>query len=172
MDENEQPPENTKIEEEYLRWTSPSRLFKKRDADYYKNVGAIVFLLVVIMLFAREYMLVVAVLSIVFFIYVTSTVPPENVEHRITNLGIESVGQFYRWEQLAEFWFDERWGQEMIEIQPIFGTRIVILLDKSIKNEIRDAVAKYIPYREHPQKTFVDNAATWISEKIPLEKPS
>ena len=83
-----------------LLWSSPARLFKKRDKEYFTNIGAIVFLLVVILVFAREFVLIAAVLSIVFLVYVLSTVPPENVEHKITNLGIESAGHYYRWEEL------------------------------------------------------------------------
>jgi len=161
-----------KQEEILLRWSSPSRLFKKRDKDFYKNIGAIVFLLTIILLFAREYMLVVAVLSIVFFIYVTSTVPPEDIDHKITNLGIESAGHYYRWEELFEFWFEARWGQEMVVIRPLAGSLMTILLGHIKKENVREFLAAKIPYREQPQKNWVDNAATWLTEKIPLEKPT
>jgi hypothetical protein len=172
MPDTDDNQEQLKQEEVLLRWSSPSRLFKKRDKEYYKNIGAIVFLLVVIMLFAREYMLVVAVLAIVFFIYVTSTIPPENIDHKITNLGLESAGRYYRWDELVEFWFEERWGQAMVSIKPLVGTNLLILIDKTYKDKIHDLMAQKIPFREQPQKTWVDNAANWLTEKIPLEKPS
>jgi hypothetical protein len=159
-------------EEIYLSWTSPSRIFKRRDKEYFTNIGAIVFLLSVILVFAREFVLVAAVLSIVFLIYVLSTVPPEDVKHIISNLGIESAGHFYRWETLGEFWFEEQWGQGMLVIHPYFGPRILILLGSEDRNSVKNAVAKHIPYREQPEKSWVDSAASWLSHKIPLEKPS
>ncbi len=170
--ENEaaQKPENERSEV-YLSWSSPSRLFKRRDKEYFTNVGAIVFLLIVILVFAREFLLIAAVVSIVFLIYVLSTVPPENIDHRITNLGIESAGHFYRWEDLSEFWLEEQWGQVMLVIRPMFGARIIILLGDQDKAKVRELVAKQIPFREHPEKNWVDNAATWLSKKVPLEKP-
>lgn len=155
-----------------LSWESPSRLFKKRDKEYFTNVGAIVFLLVVILVFAREFLLVAAVVSIVFLIYVLSTVPPEDVTHTITNLGLESAGHFYRWEELAEFWFEEQWGQVMLVIRPHAGTRIIILLGHHVKDKVREIIAEHIPFREQPEKSWVDNAATWLSKKVPLEKPA
>src|SRR3989304_8523880 len=108
----EEPAEEHKEEkkEVFLTWVSPSRLFKRRDREYFTNIGAIVFLLVIILIFAREFVLIAAVLSIVFLVYVLSTVPPEEVTHRITNLGIESAGHFYRWEELAAFWLGEQGG--------------------------------------------------------------
>lgn len=168
VDSTEKPVQ--KPEEVYITWSSPSRLFKKRDAEYFRNIGAIVFLLIVILFFAREFLLIAAVVSIVFLIYVLSTVPPEAVQHRITNLGIESAGHFYRWEELSEFWEEQQWGQAMVILRPLMGPRIIILLGDQDVRTIREVIAKRIPFREQPEKTWVDNAATWLSQKIPLEK--
>lgn len=165
-------PRVEKQEEVYLSWMSPSRLFKKRDREYFTNVGAIVVLLTVILVFAREYVLIAAVFSIVFLIYVLSTVPPEEVKHRITNLGIESSERFYRWEEFADFWFEEQWGQVMLVLRPIYAPRVIMLLGNQDRDKVRTYIARHIPFREHPEKTWVDNAASWLTHKIPLEKPS
>lgn len=159
-------------EEVYLSWSSPSRLFKKRDKEYFTNIGAIVFLLTIILVFAREFVLIATVISIVFLIYVLSTVPPEDIKHKITNLGIESGGHFYRWETLVDFWFEEQWGQTMIKIRSYTSPQIIILLGTSSKEKIQESIAKHIPFREVPEKSWVDNAASWLSNKIPLEKPA
>jgi hypothetical protein len=163
---------NEKEPEVYLSWSSPSRLFKKRDTEFYKTVGAIVFLIAIILVIASEYMLVLAMLSILFFVFVLSTVPPENVEHRVTNLGIESAGHYYRWEELSEFWFDKQWGQSLLILKPAFGTRMVILLGEEKQEKVREIIGKHIPFRETPEKTWVDNASSWLSSKIPLEQSS
>ncbi len=155
-----------------LAWNAPSRLFKKRDREYFVNIGAIVFLLSIILVFAREFVLIAAVLSIVFLIYVLSTVPPEEVSHRVTNLGIESAGHFYRWEELADFWLEEQWGQYMMVLRPYLSPRMIILLGDQNNEKVRELVAKHIPFRSEPEKTWVDNAASWLTKKIPLEKPA
>jgi hypothetical protein len=161
-----------KPREVLLSWSSPSRLFKKRDKEYFTNIGAIVFLLIVILIFAREFVLIAAVVSIVFLIYVLSTVPPEEITNHITNLGIESASHFYRWDELAEFWFEEQWGQVMLIVRPLFGSRIIILLGQEDQKKVRELIAEHIPYRDKPQKTWADNAASWLSNKVPLEKPN
>lgn len=165
-------PETIKAPEVYLSWSSPSRLFKKRDAEFYKTIGAIVFLLTIILIFASEFVLVLAMLSIVFLVYVLSTVPPENVDHRITNLGIESAGHYYRWEELFEFWFESQWGQTFLVLKPLFGSRIIILLGVQDKEKVRELLTKHIPFREIPERTWMDNASNWLSSKIPLEHPA
>lgn len=161
-----------KQEEVYIEWASPSRLFKKRDKEYFTNIAAIVFLLSIVLVFAREFVLIAAVISIVFLVYVLSTVPPEEVSHKITNLGIESAGHFYRWEELMEFWFESQWGQTMLVLRPYLGTRIIVLLGIQKEEKVRELIAKHIPFREVPDKTWVDNAASWLTQKIPLEKPA
>lgn len=171
MDNPAEEQKEEKREEVYLEWTSPSRLFKKRDREYFVNIAAIVFLLCVILVFAREFVLIAAVLSIVFLVYVLSTVPPEEVKHRLTNLGIESAGHFYRWEILAEFWFEEQWGQTLLVLRPFFAPRVIILLGTQDRSHIRELIAKHIPFREQPERSWVDNAARWLTQKIPLEKP-
>lgn len=156
----------------YISWKSPSRLFKKRDKEFFRNIAAIVFLLLVILLFAKEFLLIFAVVSVTFLVYVFSTVPPEEVTHSISNVGIESAGHFYQWDQMVEFWFDEQWGQRYIVIVPHIGPRIIMLLGDISEKELRDVLMRFIHYREEPQKTVVDSAASWLSQKIPLEKPS
>ena len=172
MDNNTASGSKPRRQEILLSWSSPSRLFKKRDKEYFTNIGAIVFLLIVILIFAHEFLLIAAVVSIVFLIYVLSTVPPENIEHHVTNLGLESAGHFYRWEELTEFWFEEQWGQTILAATPLIGTRVIILLGAEDRNKIRKLIAEHVPYRETPEKSWVDNAATWISQKVPLEKPT
>jgi len=158
-------------EEVFLSWTSPSRLFKRRNAEYFKTVGAIVFLLLVILVFASEFILAAAILSIVFLVYVLSTVPPEDVDHRITNHGIESAGHFYRWEEFGAFWFESQWGQEMLILQPMMGSRVIVLFTAADREKIKKIIEKFIPFRETPERTWTDKASRWLSEKIPLEKP-
>ncbi|MEK7141375.1 MAG: hypothetical protein AAB800_02405, partial [Patescibacteria group bacterium] len=150
----------------------PSRLFKRRDRAYFTNIGAIVFLLTIILVFAREFVLIAAVLSIVFLIYVLSTVPPEEVSHRITNLGIESSGHFYRWEEVIDFWLEEQWGQNMVVLRMYFSPRVFVLLGAEKPEKVRDLIAKHIPFRTEPERTWSDNAASWLSKKIPLDKPA
>lgn len=159
-------------EEIFLEWVSPARLFKKREKEYFINIGVIIFTFSIILIFAREVLLILALLALFFLIYVLSTVPPEDVKHKITNLGIESAGHFYRWEDLADFWFEEQWGQTMLILRPYLTTRTIILLGTQSKEKVRKIIAEYIPFREEPQKTWVDNAGKWLSEKIPLEKPT
>src|SRR3989344_2790499 len=70
-----------------LNWRSPSRPFKKRSRDYFTTIAAIVFLIGVILLFIKEFLLIGVILALMFVSYVLATVPPEEVEHEISTEG-------------------------------------------------------------------------------------
>jgi hypothetical protein len=154
----------------YLSWKSPSRLFKKRDKEFFRNIAAIVFLLLVILFFAREFLLIFAVVSLAFLIYVFATVPPEDIPHKITSLGIETGERFYPWETLKEFWFENQWDKEILVIATVAGSKVIMILDGVTEKSVKDIMTRFLPMQEEPKKSFVDTAASWLSKKVPLEK--
>ena len=101
-----------------------------------------------------------------------STVPPEDVSHKITSIGVESAGRFYPWETLKEFWFEKQWDQEMLVIVPVGGPRIIMILHSVTEKSVKEILSRFLPFQETPQKNIVDNAASWLSKKVPLEKAS
>ncbi|MCL4382338.1 hypothetical protein M1545_00960, partial [Patescibacteria group bacterium] len=103
---------------------------------------------------------------------VLATIPPEEVEHKITSLGLESVGHFYKWEELVAFWFAEKWGQSLLVVTTKlkFPGRLVILTGIEDKEKIKALLSKNLAFKEKPEKNWMDDAAKWLSEKVPLEK--
>ena len=157
-----------------LEWTSPARPFRKRTKEYYTTLGALVFLLVVILFLIQEWMAIGAILAVVFVAYVLSTVPPETIHHRITTFGVENAGRRYSWIELYEFWFEEKDEVAMLTMQTRipFPPRIHILLGEVKKEEVKAVLERYLPFRPEPVRTFTDRAAGWLSRKIPLESAS
>lgn len=162
------PPETVTL----LEWSSPSRPFKLRDRDYFTTIGAMVFLIVVILLFMKEWLLIGAILALTFMVYVLNTIPPEKVEHKITNNGIVSAGHSYVWTDLREFWFVKKYGHPLLVIQTKlkFPGRLLLLLENLDENAVKEALKPHLMYKESPDKTWMDNAADWLQKKVPLEK--
>jgi len=158
-------------EETLLTWKSPSRPFKKREKEFFTTIGAIVFLLAVILVFIKEFLLIGAIIALAFVAYVLATVPPEEIEHKITTLGIDSAGHFYKWEELVNFWFGERWNQPILYIttKKAFPGRLVILTNGQNQEKIKTVLVKYLSFKEKPDKNWMDDAAKWLGEKVPLE---
>ncbi|MCX8008520.1 MAG: hypothetical protein N3A54_02330 [Patescibacteria group bacterium] len=153
----------------YISWESPAWLYKKRDKEFFKNVAAIVFFLIVILFFAREFLIILAILSLSFLLYVFNTIRPHNVFHKITSSGIETDQQFYPWRDLNEFWFERQWEKDMMVVSLQTGKRITMILENVDKNNIKEIMIRFLPMREESQKSFADKASHWLSRKIPLE---
>jgi len=156
-----------------LTWTAPERPFKKRDREFFTTIGAIVFLLAVILLFLKEWLLITVIIALVFVSYIMATVEPRKVEHKITNRGITTGGRTYRWEELGRFWFSERWGKKILHVESLlrFPGRLILILGENEQDQVEKTLSQYLSYEE-PEKTWVDNASEWLSRRVPLESSS
>jgi len=153
-----------------IEWEAPVRLFKKRDREYFSTIGAIAFLLIIILLFLKEWLLIVVIIALSFVSYVLATVPPGKTKHRITNRGVSTGGRNYFWPELGRFWFRKKWGQGILEIETIFGLprRLMLLLGEANKEEIKKILSDYL-LEEKPEKAWMDRASDWLSKQMPLE---
>lgn len=156
-----------------LAWESPERSFKKRSREYFTTIGAIVFLLAVILLFLKEWLLILVMIALMFVAYVMATVEPRKIEHKITNRGIITGGKRYNWEELSQFWFSQKLDQKMVQIETLRGLprRLTMLLGEIKQEDVKKILSQYLPFEE-PEKTWIDNASEWISRRVPLEPSS
>lgn len=166
--------ENQPIEDKMtlLSWRAPSRLFKKRDRVFFQTVIALVVVIVLILILINEFLLIGVVLSVAFVSYVLATVPPQEIENKITRKGIETAGLTNKWEELNGFWLDEKWGQNMLVLEKKSGfpNHVIILLGNSDKKIVADKVNEHLPLLHIPDKAWVDKAADWLHRHLPLEK--
>ncbi|OGG07156.1 hypothetical protein A3D05_03585 [Candidatus Gottesmanbacteria bacterium RIFCSPHIGHO2_02_FULL_40_24] len=154
-----------------IEWTSPSHPYKKRSRLFYQTVATFTFLLVVIVFFLREFLLIGVILSVAFVIYAIYSVPPITVEHKITPLGFNNAGRLFRWNELAAFWFEEKWGIKMLVIQThlSFLSQIRAVLNDVSDEKVKKILDKYLLYVDKAPKSIIDRLSDWVSQNIPLE---
>lgn len=159
------------LNEVLLSWTGPSHPFKKRDKVFFQTVAALTILLVVIVFFLHEFLLIGVILSVAFVVYAISSVPPVEVEHKITPLGFENAGRMFRWIELSSFWFEEKWDQKTLIIQTRlqFPAQVRAVLKTVPEEKVKDVIGKYLLFMGKPPKSWVDNTSDWLTKKIPLE---
>ena len=157
-----------------LEWESESRPFRPRSKEFYKTAVAIVALVSIILVFIGEFLLIGVIIATFFVMYVLSTVPPEKIKHKFTTLGIETGDHFHKWEEMSQFWFDEKNGQKILVVKMLLGfpSHLQLLFGNVSEEKVREFLGNKIPFREKPEKTFLDNPSTWLSQKIPLERTS
>lgn len=153
-----------------FNWKAPLRPFKKRDKEFWTTVLAIIFLLSLILFFVKEWFLIAAIFSLAFLYYVLSTVPPEEIEYRITNKGIAFEDRSYDWEFLWRFWFSDKYEQRLLNIDTRLSLpgRLSFVIKKEDETRIKEILEKYL-LNEEAELTFFDKASAWLAKKVPLD---
>ncbi len=167
----EEKPENQELKT-LLIWRAPSRVFKVRDKEFYSTVIALAILASIVFFFVKEFLLVVVIWAGVLFTYALSNYPPEEVEHKITDHGLTTLGTFYPWEDLGPFWFSEKYQTIVLHVsarRQLLG-ELTLLLRNEDQDKIKDLLAKHLPYLENRQETWSDRASSWLSSKFSFEK--
>jgi len=149
-----------------LSWKSPQRLFTPLDKRRYMYVLACVVALCVVLLLLGQYWFMAAILAVMFFMYVMGTIPPVDVDHIVTNIGIETAGAVYVWEYLIDYWFSRREGQLILNVDTSlsFPGRIIMLVsdkDFSRVNEVFKGKLLYKDLRKQGRLSVIIDGA-WV----------
>jgi len=158
-----------KPEEIVFEWRSLSRPFKQHKRQHYSTIIIIVFLISLILFFAGQFLPIGVVIAVTFVYYVMSTVAPGEVLNKITTLGLRQEDQLYYWEELGRFWFNQRYGQKMLQVEVArFPYRLTLMLDTAEETQLEEILSRVL-LKEKPKATAFEKASAWLQEKIALE---
>lgn len=160
-------PEQTLIE-----WDAPARPFKERKKKFFSTVLIIAVLVSLILFFAGQILPVAVVVSVVFLVYVSAVVPPNVIHCKLTNYGLYLEKEAFAWHEMARFWFDDKAGQEVVNIDLFrLPGRLTLVIDEKITPSRLDfnLIFSEVILKEKPELTTFEKAAKWLQEKIPLE---
>lgn len=162
---------DTNEEKTLIEWEAPERAFKKRDKDFWITAIAILVLFSVVLVFIKEFFLIVALVSVLFLYYALATVPPQIIKYKITNRNIYIGTANYPWDLLFRFWFKKSLNSELLEFETNLRLprQISLVINESDKEEIKQIVLKKLPLIE-TSPNFIDKTAKWWNDKMPWEK--
>lgn len=154
-----------------FEWEAPERAYQKRNKDFWITAVATLILVSVLLIFIKEYFLILSLVSVLFLYYVLATVPPRRITNKITNRGIYFGDLRYSWNDLENFHFKTTLSYNQI----LFGTmlrfprQVAMVIDSTDQEKIKAIVLKKIPYLES-SPMFVDKVTKWFADRLPLEK--
>ncbi|MDQ3098295.1 MAG: hypothetical protein M3Q44_00945 [bacterium] len=156
-----------------LNWKAPSRPFKKRDKDFFTTVTIMAILSIVILFFMREFLVIAVVIALVFLVYVLYTVPPEDIDNSIFTTGISNGTHFYAWPELICYWFETRWGNDILVAQTrasLPGSVYLLLRDAATRAKIEEVIGTRLIRKDVKDTSWMDRTTDWFTRKFPLEK--
>ena len=155
---------------EMFSWRAYERAYRPKDINWILNSILLVLVIIAILLFVRQFILIAVVLAVTFLVYVLATVPPEEIDYKITTEGIVLGDHNYIWSELLEFWFDEKYGYDLLvfETRLRFPNKLSIVLHDVDQEELQKFLVNYLPYREKPIQTWIDQLSRKVERKLSL----
>lgn len=154
-------------ERDLVIWTAPARPFKRYGRKFYVTVFSIVGIISIILFVAEGIMPIILLISLIFLFYVLSTVPPENIEYKITNKGIKVAGKETSWQYIARFCFSSKTGSEILTFDTTtFPGKMELVINSDVKDRLKKEISAYVPYEEIPPSAL-DKVTDWIVKKLP-----
>jgi hypothetical protein len=156
-------------EETLLEWKAPIRVYKKRGKQFWTTTFTMAFLVGVIFFFIEGWMPVAVLIAFLFLLYVMSSVPPEEIDIKITTRGVSLGGSKYFWGEMVRFWTVEQWGQKVVNVDiGRLPGRLMFLVGPMKEEQIKEVMSKYLTY-EVAKPSVVEKASEWLGKKIPFE---
>lgn len=111
-----------------------------------------------------------ALVSVLFLYYALSSVPPGEVDNKITNRGVYFGELHYSWDVLEKFWFKKSLSTTTVNFGTLlkFPRMVTMVIDEKDEGKIKEIVVKRIPLLEN-SPTFVDKLTKWFADRLPLE---
>lgn len=154
-----------------LSWEAPSRPFRKKDRSYYTTLAIIVILLTLILILAKEFLLIATILSLAFVSYVLAFVPPHKIDYRISTQGITLGEDFYFWHFLDSFWFKQKEGHKIVHIQTNlrFPAQLMLVLEGEDEEKVKKIISRFLPFHEIPYRSWMEKWSESLQKNFPLE---
>lgn len=154
-------------EKTLVTWRAPARPFKRRNREFYVTSLAIAALIALILFLVEGFMPVILIISFVFLFYVLSTVPPEDIEYKVTTFGVKIVDSRIDWENIKRFWFTTRFDNKLLVLETFsLPGRLEIVIDPKKRKDIKNALADYIVHEKTPASRL-DKMTNWVANKLP-----
>ncbi len=169
---SEEKPEFFSGVQTLFTWTAPVRHFRKRQRQYFINIFFLVLAIEIILVLFSQYFLMFVVFSLAFLGYALAITPPREVHYRISTEGLMIDEHFYLWQELYDFYFKERHHTTTLHVrtQNFFPGELVMLLGDAHKEDIKEALLYFLPFREYVKPDFTERAGDWLAKTFPLDK--
>jgi len=154
-----------------LEWTAASRPYKKRQKAYYVNILLLTGTILIILFLFSQYALMLVVISIAFVSFALASTPPQNNHYSISTEGIAMDDHFYLWQELYDFYFKKRFGEDILHIRTknYFPGELIMMLGGISKERMRVTLISFLPFREVVRSSYSERAGDWLLKTFPLD---
>lgn len=137
-----------------VAWEAPDRVYFPHTRMFYVVISLIFMLAITIAALLQEILLIIALIALMFLVYVSSIIKPTLVRHEITNKGIKSGNNIWVWKEIKGFWISKRGNYNILMIDLLADTvpnRLMLLLGTTDPKEMTKLLIRHITYLSKSQ---------------------
>jgi hypothetical protein len=153
-----------------FEWSAPDRYQFKFNNKWFLVIVIFSLLLSLLLAVLRNYLLMAAIMSMLFLLYVAGTTKPVTVKHKITARGIDTGGKLYEWYMLDNFFFAKKDKTIflIVETKLNLPKSLIFLVKKDDKDPVFVLLQDKLLYKDIRKWKWLDELS--YGEYIPLEK--
>jgi hypothetical protein len=144
-----------------FEWSAPDRYQFKFDNKGFLIVVVLSLLFSLLLAVLGNYLLMAAILSMLFLLYVAGTTKPLTVKHRITARGVETGGKLYEWYMLDKFFFTKRENRILLILQTKlnFPKALILLVNTKDKDPLFVLLQDKLLYEDIKKWKWLDRVS-------------
>jgi hypothetical protein len=153
-----------------FEWSAPDRYKIGFNNKKFLIIVVLALLFSLLLAILGNYLLMAAIMSMLFLLYVVGTTKPITVKHKITARGIDTMEKLYEWYTLESFFFSRKEEGYMLVITTKLSyprTLILLLKDKD-KDALFVLLQEQLLYEDIRKWKWLDRLT--YGEYIPLEE--
>jgi hypothetical protein len=153
-----------------FEWSALERYQFKFTNKWFLIVVVLSLLFSLLLAILKNYLLMAAIMSMLFLLYVAGTTKPRRVKHKITARGIDTGNKLYEWYMLDKFFFakKEETNFLVIETKLNFPSALILLVEKDDIDPVFVLLQDKLIYKDIRKWKWLDKLT--YGEYIPLEK--
>ena len=153
-----------------FEWSAPDRYQFKFNNKWFLMIVVFSLLFSLLLAILKNYLLMAAIMSMLFLLYVAGTTKPRTVKHKITARGIDTGGKLYEWYMLDKFYFAKKEDTTflILETKLNFPSALIFLVKKEDKDPVFVLLQDKLLYKDIRKWKWLDGLS--YGEYIPLEK--
>jgi len=141
-------------------WSAPERVFVQRDKPWFLKISAVALFFILVAAFLQDFFIILVICIFVLVVFLLASIPPQKIEHGITNKGIRSFDVLYKWGDLKEFWITKKFGQKVVNVNTKmkFPARLIMLIHKAEEKTIVKLLGDRLDY------IAIEEKKGWLSK--------
>jgi len=150
-------------------WEAPMRAYSQKGLSYLIALGLVAILIVLPLLFLRQFSLSLVVIASAFVLGVYGRVAPPDRHCEIWTTGVKVGDKLYLYKDLRAFWVKEEDGSLILHISTYLSLpyRLTMALKREEQEKIEEALIKYLPYQEEKERDFYASFNHLLENLVP-----